>query len=120
MKKMLLIIALVLVMSAMASAQKKISEKRTIAYVKQIPVSRLDRSLPDQQLAEWLSQTVGAEAKIVWEVNDCGERTGSSADIGRDFPICVEARSELFGGRNVTLMIAVGTFSKGIWGQPAV
>ncbi|MEW6213267.1 MAG: hypothetical protein AB1631_33530 [Acidobacteriota bacterium] len=120
MRQMISIIALVFMMSAMASAQKKSGEKRTIAYAKQALVSRLDPILPDQHLAEWLSQTVGPEAKIVWEVNDCGEQTGSRVQRGRDYPICVEARSELSGGRSIIIMIAVGTFNKGIWGQPAV
>src|SRR5438132_1293620 len=97
-----------------ASAQNDQYEKRAIAYAKQIPVSQFDASLTGQRFGEWLRATVGTQAKIKWEVNDCGEQTGTAADIGRDFPSCVEADVELSGVRKIVISIAVGTFAKGI------
>src|SRR5712692_2417981 len=81
-----------------AWAQDGRNEKRAIAYAKRIPVSRFDASLTEQRFGEWLRAIVGSHVKIKWEVNDCGEQTGTAADIGRDFPSCVEADAELSDG----------------------
>lgn len=103
-----------------AWAQNDQHEKRAIAYAKRVPVSQFDASLAGQRFGEWLRATVGPHAKIKWEVNDCGEQTGTAADIGRDFPSCVEADAELPDGRKIVIRVAVGTFAKGISGSPTL
>lgn len=57
--------------------------------------------------------------KYEWEVNDCGEQTGTAAHRGRDFPMCVEARAVGFDVA-VTMAVGVGTFKKGIAGSPVL
>lgn len=48
-----------------------------------------------------------------YEIYDCGEQTGTSADRGRDFPMCVEASAQTYVvGLRVTMQ--VGTFKKGV------
>lgn len=94
-------------------------DEKVIAAARQVPVSELDPKLPKQAFGPWLEKLV-APAKLAWEVNDCGEQSGSPADQDRDFPMCVEANAELGAGRHVTVSIAVGTANKGISGKPGV
>ena len=95
-------------------------EKRAVAYAQRISVSQLDDSLAERPFADWLKEIVGQKAEISWEVNDCGEQTGTGADKNRDIPMCVEAVARLSDGRNVYISISVGTVRKGIWGRPGV
>ena len=94
-------------------------DEKAIATARQIPASEVDPKLPKQALGSWLEKLV-APSKIDWEVNDCGEQSGTPADEDRDFPMCVEANADLAGGRHVTVSIAVGTVKKGISGKPGV
>lgn len=95
-------------------------ETRAIARVKHTPASRLEAGLPKQRFADWFKKVVGPSAKIDWELDDCGEQTGTSADIGRDFPACVTAAAVLPDGRTVLVSIVVGTLKKGLVAAPAV
>ena len=89
-----------------------------IAYAKRINVCRLDPRLPRQRFDRWFKEIVGPSAKIEWEVNDCGEQTGSPADKGRDFPFCAQAEATLPDGRKAVVRISVGTFKRGLSGEP--
>jgi hypothetical protein len=90
-------------------------EERAILAARQIPVSKLEPGLPNQTFDRWFTQTVGPEASINWELNDCGEFTGNpQVDRGRDLPICVAAIASLADGRLVTVEITVGTQRTGI------
>src|SRR3989454_8681914 len=88
-------------------------DAKAIACVKQMPVSELDSTLPSISFEKWLGIEAGREADIRWEVNDCGEQTGTAADRGRDFPMCVEADAAMKDKRSIVIMIAVGSFKKG-------
>ena len=120
MKRNLIVLFGVVLVVTSALAQSDRYEKRAIAYAKRLSVSELEKGLPAQRLADWFREAVGSQAKIKWEVNDCGEQTGTSADVGRDFPSCVEANAELSDGRTAVVRIAVGTFKKGILGPPSI
>src|SRR5262245_25535535 len=91
-----------------------------IAFAKQINVSQLDLKLPKQRFDEWFRDLVGREAIVHWELNDCGEQTGSPADKERDIPTCAQAETKLADNRKVVVMISVGTLKKGLTGKPAV
>lgn len=94
-------------------------EKDRIERTKRLLVSSLDRSLPKISL-EYFLKYESEGAAIHWEVNDCGEQTGDpETDKERDFPICVEADFDK-DHQAVTLMIAVGTFKKGVSGVPGI
>ena len=100
--------------------QAQRGEERMIAFAKQINASKLDTRLPPQRLDEWFRDLVGSEAIVKWELNDCGEQTGSVADRKRDIPSCAQVEAKLVDGRKVVVMIAVGTLKKGLAGKPAV
>lgn len=89
-----------------------------IALVKNIDATELDSGLPKQPFAIWFSKITGPNAQVHWETNDCGEQTGTTADINRDFPFCVEVDAGLPDGRQLGIMIAVGTYKKEIEGKP--
>jgi len=95
-------------------------DSKLIARVKQVQVSQLDRNLPPISFEKWLQVEAGADAKFHWEVNDCGEQTGTAPDRGRDFPVCVEADAAMKDGRSIVIMIAVGSSKKSPAGKPAL
>jgi hypothetical protein len=95
-------------------APKLPSDKVIIERAQNADVATLDKTIKKQRLEDWLTQTLGAGAKIAWSTTDCGEGTGSPADRGRDLPICVEPLAKLPDGRQVVLEIAMGSHQKGI------
>ncbi len=96
-------------------------QTETINYAKKYLVSNIEPNLPRQSFAVWFRETVGKEAKIDWEINDCGEQTGTSEDVGRDFSMCVKAFATLGSDVSVSVNIQFGTFKRGITpGAPAV
>jgi protein TonB len=82
-------------------------------------VSRLDPGLPNRPLEDWFRQIVGPQAGINWQLSECGESPGLLVAQGRDVPACVELNALLPDNRKVVVMIEVGTFKKGIAGNPA-
>jgi len=96
-----------------AGAQAR--DARAIAAAKNTSVHRMDPSLPDRPLERWLREVAGRQARITWEVNDCGEQTGNpETDKGRDFPMCAEAQVTLQGKRKLYVAFSVGTFKTGV------
>jgi TonB family protein len=80
--------------------------------------SHLDAELPKVSFADWFERVVGSDAGIIWQLSECGERGEVSPNATDDIPACVEANAMLPDGRRVILMIAVGTFKKGVVGAP--
>jgi hypothetical protein len=88
-----------------------------IAAAKQVYVDRLDVQLPHMRFDAWLQKQIGS-AVIAWESNDCGEQDGFTGRA--DIPLCGQASATLADGRQLTVMIGVGTSRKGVQGQPGV
>jgi TonB family protein len=89
-------------------------EKRAVAITQQIPVQALDPELPKTPFATWFKQAIGPGAEVIWQLSECGE-LAEAADIRA----CVEANTIVPDGRQVIVMVAVGTFKKGLAGAPA-
>lgn len=102
-----------------ATAQDEL-EKRFIESTKNILVDQFDPRLPEQPLSVWLDSIADSPSEVVWEVNDCGEQTGSPADTRRDFPACVEAIVIATPEVKIHISIIVGTFKQGITGQARI
>jgi len=98
----------------------KARDARLIQQVQEIPVSQLDPALPSVSFEKWLHVEAGAGAEFHWEVNHCGEQTGTAADRKRDVPMCVQAQADMKDRRTIMVSIAVGTSKKGAVGKPAV
>ena len=96
------------------------TERVAIQRAKSLIVSSFDRSLPNVSL-EFFLKYEGGGAPIKWEVNDCGDQTGSPAlDQERGSPMCVEADFEFKGQTAVTVLVSVGTFKRGPSAVPAL
>jgi hypothetical protein len=89
-------------------------QNEVIDYAKKYLVSEIESNVPKMKFADWFQQIVGKEAKVFWDVNDCGEQTGTPEDRGRDFPMCVEASASLGSDVLVSVNIQFGTFKSGI------
>lgn len=89
-------------------------QAEVIDYAKKYLISDIEPNLPQINFAEWFEETVGKEAKVVWDINDCGEQTDTSADRGRDFPMCVEVSTVKNGFIYISVNIQFGTFGRGI------
>lgn len=100
-----------LCISVYAYADYKSFEEQAIAMVKATPVSGIEGGKSGQPFGEWFGNLAGKDAKLSWELNDCGESTGGPADRERDMPGCVGARAELPDGRWVYAAISVGNAS---------
>lgn len=106
--------------AAKKAASQPTLEQRVVSTVQKLSAKSLDAELPDQPFAEWFQAVVGKEVKVAWESNDCGEQTGDPKTTPADPPICGQASAKLPGARTVTVMVAVGSYKKGITGTPGV
>src|SRR5690349_7385242 len=101
----LAVVLLVLCVAAAAQDPNAARDAKLIAEVKSLPAQKLDEALPKVAVEKWLQTKTGADAKYHWEVNDCGEQTGSPTDSG-PVPLCVEVDATLKDGREIVIFIA--------------
>ena len=112
--------ALILLMCGFVTAVWAQEEFETLFLdvAKSAQVQKFDPALPPISMLHWINSVAMPYSKVVWEVNDCGEQTGSPADEGRDFPACVEATFLVTPETQAHVSIIVGTFKRGVVGQP--
>jgi TonB family protein len=96
------------------AAQTDSFEKRAISAAQQISASSLDARLPNRSFVAWFNDVVGQEAGVVWQLAECG-----AGGTGQDAPACAEATVVLPNGDTMIVGISVGTFKKGLTGEPA-
>jgi TonB family protein len=101
------------------AAQSESLEKQAISIAQQAPVSSLDEQLPNRPFAAWFNEVVGRDAGVVWQLAECGGTAGVSGGAEQDLQACAEASVLLPNGNRLILAISVGTFKKGVTGQPA-
>ncbi|MGH9843541.1 MAG: energy transducer TonB [Blastocatellia bacterium] len=101
------------------AAQTESFEKKALSAVRQIPASALDAKLPNRPFATWFNDLVGPETGVVWQLAECGAPINTPGGDGEDLPACAEATVILSNGGRVIIAISVGTFKKGIVGEPA-
>jgi TonB family protein len=95
-----------------------LSEKQAVASAQKTLASELDATLPSQPFADWFRETVGPEAGVNWQLNECNEQPSLAPTEGRDLRACAEVNALLPDGRKAIVMIEVGTFKRGITGKP--
>jgi len=93
-------------------------EKRAVAATQRILTSELDTELPRLPFEDWFRQVVGPGAGVVWQLSECGGQQGDSPGLAGDMQACVEVNTILPDDRKIVVMIAVGTFKKGMTGAP--
>jgi TonB family protein len=101
------------------AAQSVSLEKQAISIAQQIPVSSLDAQLPNRPFAGWFNEIIGQDAGVVWQLAECGSSASAGGGAAQDLQACVEASVLLSNGNRMILAISVGTFKKGVTGQPA-
>jgi TonB family protein len=94
-------------------------EKQAVSDTQRTLASDLDAELPKLPFTDWFGKVVGSGAGVVWQLSECGERNNASPNGDGDTQACVEVNTILSDGRKVIVMIAVGTFKKGVTGPPA-
>jgi hypothetical protein len=77
---------------------------KIVSSAKRASAHKLDDALPDLAFEKWLRKESGPDAQYHWEVNDCGEQTGSQGDTG-PVPTCVEVDSTLKDGREIIILV---------------
>jgi hypothetical protein len=85
-------------------------ERRAVADTQLALASDLDSELPKVSFVGWFEKIVGPGAGIVWQLSECGEAEAN------DLRACVEANAVLPDGRQVIVMVAVGTFKRRMTG----
>jgi TonB family protein len=94
-------------------------EKQAISIAQQASVSSLDAQLPDRPLSAWFNELVGQDAGVVWQLSECGGSANAPGGGGQDLRACAEASVLMPNGNRMVLAISVGTFKKGVTGQPS-
>ncbi len=100
-------------------AQPESLEKRAMSVVKQTPASGLDSKLPNRPFLSWFNELIGQQAGVVWQLAECGAPISVPGGSEQDMPACAEANVILPNGNRMIVAISVGTFKKGIIGEPA-
>ena len=97
--------------------QSESFEKRALSAAHRVSASSLDAKLPDVPFVSWFSELVGQDAGVVWQLAECGASAAGGSE--QDTPACAEATVLLPKGDVVIVGISVGTFKKGLVGEPA-
>ena len=92
-------------------------EREALASVQRRSASSLDEGLPRRPFGSWFKEIAGERAGVVWQLSECGD-PASAKDKSGDMPACAEVNAILPNGCKVVVMILVGTFMKGIKGEP--
>jgi TonB family protein len=94
-------------------------ENQAISRVRLLSVAQLDSGLRERSFASWLQQVVGPHAGITWQLTECGEQSAEPGAIG-EIEACVEMSALLPDERKVVVLIWVGSFKRGLYGEPKV
>jgi TonB family protein len=97
--------------------QAETFEKKALSAAQRVSASSLDAKLPDVPFVSWFSGLVGQDAGVVWQLAECGASAAGGSE--QDTPACAEATVLLPKGDVVIVGISVGTFKKGLIGEPA-
>ena len=80
-------------------------DAKLIADAKAVSVQKLDSGIRAESFENWLQTQSGPGAQFHWEVNDCGEQTGTPGEAGPT-PLCVEVDVSLKDSREIVIFIA--------------
>jgi TonB family protein len=114
------IAAIVLAVYVVMSSSPQIAEfqKQALASVQRRSASLFDDELPKRPFGTWFKEIAGEGAGVVWQLSECGDPANASEKEG-DIPACAEANAVLADGSKVVVLILVGSFKKGLEGEPS-
>ena len=94
-------------------------QRQMVTNTKRLSAQALDSTQAAVLLEQWLHETLGPKATLEWEVSDC--------DLKPDYPeppdgylMCVAVRASLPPRIGLRLHVLVGTFKRGVFGQPSI
>ncbi len=94
-------------------------QRQMVANTKRLSAQALDSTQAAVPLEQWLHETLGPKATLEWEVGDC--------DLKPEYPeppdghsMCVAVRASLPPRIGLRLHVLVGTFKRGVFGQPSI
>ena len=90
-----------------------------VANTKRLTAQALDSTQAAVPLEQWLRETLGPKATLEWEVGDCDLKPADPAPPDGN-PMCVAVRAGLPQRIGLRLHVLVGTFERGVFGQPSV
>jgi TonB family protein len=113
------IAAIVLVLCVVMNTSPQIAEfeKQALGSVQRRSASLFDNDLPRRPFGVWFNEIAGEGAGVVWQLSECGDPE-ETAEKGGDIPACAEGNAVLANGSKVVVMILVGSFKKGMEGEP--
>ena len=118
---LIIVIALASVLCTLASGQTSARDRRLVTYARGLDVAGLDPTLRSGPFEHWFRSLIGTTARITWEINDCGEQSGNPKDGSSiNPPLCAQVEGSLVDGRQVSVLILVGTHKAGRKGKPAI
>ena len=78
-------------------------------------MGEFDPSLPSISFDSWLGSLAAPGTDVGWTLNDCGEQSGDPAvDQVREIPMCAEGQVALGDGRELSVLLNIGTWRQGI------
>jgi hypothetical protein len=92
-------------------------EKKAVEMVQHTSAHAIDSTVADIPFLVWFRRAVGPDARISWELNDCGE-TGCCPDAPEDMPTCVQALAEWGVDGRAVVSLMVGNVKTGEEGTP--
>ncbi|MBO0719481.1 MAG: TonB family protein [Blastocatellia bacterium] len=114
------ITAIVLLLCVVINSSTQIAEfeKQALASVQREPASSFDKELPGRSFGAWFNEVVGERAGVVWQLSECGD-PAEGQDKSGEMPACAEVNAILANGSKVVVMILVGSFARGMKGEPS-
>ena len=92
------------------------SEGEVLAHGKRLHVNQIDSRLGSERFDAWVGKTLGRDATVTWNSDDCGEGGGGYEDL----PLCITAEAQLRPRGRVVISVAVGSAKTGLGGKPAL
>src|SRR5262245_32438231 len=77
--RLLVFLSLSLWLCGSVAGQTGWFEKRAISSAQEMSASELDAALADRPFAGWLSEVIGPNAGVVWQLAECGDPLAASA-----------------------------------------
>jgi len=87
-----------------APRRRSAQDQETVRQAKTVLASSLDSSLPNQALGDWIAQTAGASARVLWEANHCDEEQPHDS-----LPVCAQANVDFNEGTKFQALLLVGS-----------
>lgn len=97
-------------------AAHALAADHAVEIARLLPATRYDRDLPGERTDAWIAAHLPDGYLAQWgpAITDCGEGTGTPADVARDMPLCAEVEIRQARELRGYLLLFIGTRQRGI------